>query len=103
MEYPRASDYFVYMVNRTTVRFRELKVPDQDKHVLPLLKNNSYEEVVTALGNILNVDPFKIRLTAHSTYSHPSPPSCIRRGLTLLLAYTTAPVPILSNPQMGRP
>jgi len=72
LEHPRANDYFMYMVNRTTVRFRDLKTPDQDKHVLTLLKNNSYNEVVTALGNVLNVDPFKIRLTAHSTiYNSP--------------------------------
>ena len=69
MKFARASDYFVYMVNRTTVRFRELANPREDKHMLQLTKNNSYEEVVTALGNILNVDPFKIRLTQHSRFS----------------------------------
>jgi len=72
MKFPRAPEYFRYMVNRTTVRFRELAAPREDKHVLQLAKDNSYDEVVTALGNILNIDPFKIRLTQHSSmYNSP--------------------------------
>ncbi|KAL6062022.1 ubiquitinyl hydrolase 1 [Balamuthia mandrillaris] len=65
-ERPLATDYYAYMRNRTTVKFRSLENYLEDAHVLELEKNMEYDQVVTRLGAVLGVDPMKIRLTQHS-------------------------------------
>eukprot|EP00005_Dracoamoeba_jomungandri_P003044 CAMPEP_0174260310 /NCGR_PEP_ID=MMETSP0439-20130205/9536_1 /TAXON_ID=0 /ORGANISM="Stereomyxa ramosa, Strain Chinc5" /LENGTH=1088 /DNA_ID=CAMNT_0015344525 /DNA_START=16 /DNA_END=3282 /DNA_ORIENTATION=+ len=69
-----APEYYNYMRNRVTVRFRELTEPKEDKFVIEMDKEMSYDDVVGVLGKKLEFDPMKLRLTQHSRlYEKPRP------------------------------
>lgn len=87
---PLAPAYYVYMLNRVNVRFRELEHPNVDVHVLELAKDMSYDDVVAQLAQCLNTDPQKLRLTQHGCmYNKPRMQplrSTVKQTLTDMLA-----------------
>jgi len=69
---PLAVAHYTWMLNRVTVKFRDLNVPTVDTCVLELSKEMGYDEVVARLAKQIEHDPAKIRLTQHSAmYNKP--------------------------------
>jgi ubiquitin carboxyl-terminal hydrolase 7 len=61
-----APAHYSWMLNRVSVRFRDLGAPAVDRCVLELSKEMGYDEVVAQLAEQLGHDPAKVRLTQHS-------------------------------------
>ncbi|ELR18996.1 Ubiquitin carboxylterminal hydrolase domain containing protein [Acanthamoeba castellanii str. Neff] len=69
---PLAPAHYAWMLNRVTVKFRDLGAPSVDVCVLELSKEMTYEEVVGQLAGQLGHEAGKIRLTQHSAiYNKP--------------------------------
>jgi len=60
-------EYYDYILNRVTVRFRRLENPKKDVFTLELSKKMLYDQVTAKLASKLGTDASKIRLTMCST------------------------------------
>eukprot|EP00026_Physarum_polycephalum_P001323 Phypoly_transcript_01324.p1 GENE.Phypoly_transcript_01324~~Phypoly_transcript_01324.p1 ORF type:complete len:1117 (+),score=280.10 Phypoly_transcript_01324:120-3353(+) len=61
-------EYYDYILNRVTVKFRRLDQPRKDAFTLELSKKMLYDQVTAKLAAKLGTDASKIRLTGHNSF-----------------------------------
>jgi len=72
-------DYYDYILNRVTVKFRRLDQPKKIAFTQELSKKMLYDQVTKRLADKLTTDASKIRLTGHNSYYDQPKPTPIKR------------------------
>jgi len=72
-------EYYEYVMNRVTVKFRRLDKPKIQTFTLELSKRMLYDQVTKKIAERIGTDPNKIRLTGHNGYYDQPKPTPIKR------------------------
>jgi len=82
---PSVIDFYDYVLNRVTVKFRRLEKPKIQAFTLELSKRMYYDQVTKKIAEKLATDPLKIRLTGHNGYYDQPKPTPIKRNERMTL------------------